>query len=399
MKNNSLVIFAFIWLLSACSDHIPPPPLSGPWKAGSTTFEISDSSRWLQVRAWYPSEQETENKLLSSDEHSNSAFADSIDMPRFLMGGEDVSRSSFDVEIAAGKFPVLIFNHGLMSFARQNVTHFEQLASHGYIVLSVANPGVSMVVVRTNGEVIVADKNSPAYLALEKQKNGAKELAPALVKDIESAKAAKDFTSFSESMAVLAKNPVFEPMTAVFESVYANNVLLFSTLKKIQNGTLATPIAGHLDLDNIGAFGHSFGSIMSGVLAMGDFGVKAAFGMDAPQLNLAIIPYRQFDVPVCYVYADNVKFADEILDTGFINKPLLKTNNSCEAVFKQSAHYNFTDLNLVTPLRFSPMLGKIDNALMANNIEKLLLGFFDQHLKKKTSLSSLQLDSVDLRIY
>lgn len=394
-----LLTLIIMFGLAACSETLPPPALSGPWKAGAATFEIHDGEHWAQIRAWYPTAQESAQKMLASDEFSIRAFARSVGMPRFLMGEPDISRSNLGVAVATGRFPVLIFNHGLMSYERQNTTQFEQLASHGYVVLSVANPGVSMVVVRDNGEVIDVDERGAAFQALQKQKDGAKAYAPALLADVKRAQESGDFAHYREAMATLADNPVFKPMQPVFAAAYANNRLLLASLPSIQQGKIATPLAGHLDLENLGAFGHSLGSILSGQLAGGGFGIKAAFGMDAPQLNLGVAEYRPFGVPVCYTYADELKYAGENIAMHYINRPLLKRAGSCEAVFAHSAHYNFTDLNLVKALRFTPMLGKVDNALMADNLEKLLLAFFDEHLKGKTSLATLHLDQVELRVY
>ncbi|MDH5731779.1 MAG: hypothetical protein OEZ58_22585, partial [Gammaproteobacteria bacterium] len=268
-RSITLLILAIfiITLISACSDNIQAPSLSGPWQAGTTVFEVSDQAHWTQIRAWYPSTDNNGAKLLSSDEYSLTALANSISMPRFLMGDEEYSRSAINSPIAEGRFPVIIFNHGLMSYERQNTTQFEQLASHGYVVLSVANPGYSMVVVRDEKNVFYVDETSAAYQALQRQKDGAKQLAPQLKKDIELAKQAENFEIYQQRMRVLANNPVFSPMEPVFKAVYDNNALLLKSLTDLQNGSLPTLLSGHMDLNNIGAYGHSFGAIMSGILA------------------------------------------------------------------------------------------------------------------------------------
>ncbi|NRA59767.1 MAG: hypothetical protein HRU25_02420 [Psychrobium sp.] len=41
---------------------------------------------------------------------------------------------------ADDKFPVLIFNHGLYLVAEQNTILMEHLASHGYVIFSIAHP-------------------------------------------------------------------------------------------------------------------------------------------------------------------------------------------------------------------------------------------------------------------
>ncbi len=45
------------------------------------------------------------------------------------------------------------------------------------------------------------------------------------------------------------------------------------------------------------------------------------------------------------------------------------------------------------------MLGDVDNALMAHNLETLLLAFFDTHLKNKNKLKGIQLKGVELTVY
>lgn len=43
--------------------------------------------------------------------------------------------------IVSGKFPAVIFSHGYWSYPRQNTALMEALASHGYVVFSLAHPG------------------------------------------------------------------------------------------------------------------------------------------------------------------------------------------------------------------------------------------------------------------
>jgi predicted dienelactone hydrolase len=392
-------VVVFFTTLAACSASIPPPELDGSWSVGATVFELNNEKEWFQVRAWYPSNQKSAETLLSSDKLTNEAFSEVMGIPNFLITGDTPSRSSIDVVAAEGTYPVIIFNHGLMSYARQNTTQFEQLASHGYIVMSVANPGVSMLVVRQNGDVVKPTKDSVAYQALENQRENFKQLAPQLKKDVQNSKASNGFTEFSTNMETLAENPIFAPISDVFPSVLANNLLLIDSLQSIQGGDVETLLKGHLDLQHVGAYGHSFGSIVSGILAMESPVIKAIVGLDAPQLNLASIEYKQINIPACYIYADALEYGGELIDFNRINKPLLNKAGSCEALFKESNHYNFTDLNLIPPLRYSSMLGDVNNDLMASNLEILLLAFFDTHLKQKDVLQNLALEQVELNLY
>ncbi len=396
---KTLLAVLFLLSLLHCAGSVPPPGLSGPWKAGSTSLELENGDKWFQVRVWYPTQEVSEDKLLSNDPYTIQAFSDIFGVPSFLLGDPEKSRSGSNVRIAPGKFPVILFNHGLLSYERQNISQFEQLASHGYIVLSLSTPGESAVVVRVNGEAIYMDKEGVAYGAYKAQSKNAKTIAPVLKRDVDQAKEAATFPDYADRMAVLARDPAFSGMLPLLDTVYRNNTVLLDQLPEINRGKLKSEISGHMDLGHIGAFGHSFGSIISGMLAMKDERVRAVMGFDAPQLNVRSDHYTPFQVPVCYAYADELTLGRQTIEFNGINRPLLAAKGSCEALFEKSAHYNFSDLNQLSFLRYTPMLGKVDNAMMAKNLEVLLLAFFNTHLKGKDELQAVQLKGVELNLY
>ncbi len=396
---NTFIVILFLLSALHCSENVPPPELSGTWKAGSATVELKNGDEWFQVRAWYPAQEESENKLLSSDPYTIQAFAEIFGIPSFLLGDPVKSRSGLKVKIPTGKFPVILFNHGLLSYERQNTFQFEQLASHGYIVLSVSTPGESAVIVRENGEVVFMNKEGMAYTAYRKQGDNLEKIAPGLKRKVDHAKESALFPEYAKRMAILARDPTFSDMLPIFDKVYRINTVLLNRLPEINNGKIKSEISGHMDLDHIGAFGHSFGSIISGMLAMQDHRVRAAMGFDAPQLNVWSDHYVPFPVPVCYAYADEFTISDQTLTFSGINHPLLAAKGSCEALFRKSAHYNFSDLNQISFLRYSPMLGDVDNTLMAENLETLILAFFNTHLKNKNELEKIQMKGVELQVY
>jgi hypothetical protein len=393
-----LTAFLLLTFFSACSDSIPPPDLTGKYQPGAETLELRDGNKWIQVRIWYPSLEGSNNKLMASDAHSLTAFSEVIGLPEFLMGSEEASRSSLNVPIAYGRFPIIIFNHGLMSYARQNTSQFEQLASHGYIVFSIANPGESMVVVRDNGEVIHANRDGIAWQAFQKQRQGSESAAADLQRLLKAARNHQNFIDFKTKMSELSQGATFKDMLPLLDVVYSHNQILLNALPNIDKGILSSKLEGHLDLENIGVYGHSFGAIVSGQLTMRDARIKAAIGLDAPMLNSGNGTYKPFDKPVCFAYADALEYGDSIIEFDGINRPLLESPGSCEVRFEQSAHYNFTDLNQVTALRYSPMLGEVDNSLMSSNLEQLLLAFFNTHLKGTAELSDLKLAGVEMRM-
>ena len=64
---------------------------------------------------------------------------------------QNPSHSAPNAPAAPGRYPVLVFNHGFGSFQKQSTSLLEELASHGYVVLSVGHAAESLVVQRSDG--------------------------------------------------------------------------------------------------------------------------------------------------------------------------------------------------------------------------------------------------------
>jgi dienelactone hydrolase len=58
------------------------------------------------------------------------------------------------IDAAPGSLPLLVFSHGALSYETQNTALMEELASHGYVVLSLGHPHESGGVVTVAGEEI-----------------------------------------------------------------------------------------------------------------------------------------------------------------------------------------------------------------------------------------------------
>ncbi len=114
------------------------PFARGPFPVGVRTYEILDAARGrrLPVECWYPAAEAHRGKDL--DRETQDRF---ILMPAFPKMRQSAVR---DAEPAGGKFPLVIFSHGLAGHRRQT-THFcTHLASHGYVVASPDHVGNTM---------------------------------------------------------------------------------------------------------------------------------------------------------------------------------------------------------------------------------------------------------------
>jgi dienelactone hydrolase len=126
---------------------IPKP--SGPYGVGSIPHELVDASRAahlaseafgrrLLLKVWYPTASETARPELLWAEVRRDARTP---LPvRLLLGcvrarTATVPRAAISPVVTAS--PLVIYNHGLISFAAENTSLMEELASHGCTVLAI----------------------------------------------------------------------------------------------------------------------------------------------------------------------------------------------------------------------------------------------------------------------
>lgn len=377
-------------LLGGCATVIPGP--SGPHAIGTTRFDVgepeyadpyapSPAPRRVPVQAWYPAQPASGGaREPYLDDALVAALSDATGVPKFLLSRRP-SNSIVDAAAAQGRFPVLVFNHGLGSFQKQSASLMEELASHGYVVLSVGHPFDSLVVQHADGAVVRQRRDLPAWKAVEE---GSKDLAktlgevePLLVR----ARAAQDPEGLREAMNALAKHPSYAPLLATLEVWGRDTRVVLDNLARIDEGAGPAPLRGALDRERVGLFGHSLGGILAGQLAMVDPRVRAGMSYDGAQLPAAGDgPYR-LAAPFCFVYADTTKVGGAAVTNDGMNDALLAEAppGSCGASLRGAAHLNFTDMN--NSRMMAGALGEIDRGEMARLLRAMTVGFFDRHLR------------------
>lgn len=158
------------------------PAPDGRYKVGVQNLDLRDNTRLgvmytppaaprdLPIMVWYPAPANatgparpylTHREVL--DEGMSAAALWGFPAHRFLSLHSTGTHGIANAPVATGeKFPVVIFSHGYWSFRAQNTALMEQLASHGYIVVSVAHPRDGADVRLQNGTLIrVAEHSGP----------------------------------------------------------------------------------------------------------------------------------------------------------------------------------------------------------------------------------------------
>ena len=257
------------------------PPPTGPYAIGTLTYHWIDAARSeafatdprarreLMVQIWYPSRAKASGPraaYLPDAAVVTAAFARIQHKPAFVFGHlRYVTTHAMPSVPAAGdvpSFPVLLFLEGATGFRQMNTYQVEHLASHGYIVVAIDQPGAAAAVVFPDGHQVdgltlaqLQATVGPSYLPREP---GSPQSGTAIPPGL-----ARQGVSI---IPYLAQDIVF-----TLDQLAALN-------RTDPNGILA----GKLDLQRVGAFGISLGGIVVGEACRSDPRLRACLVMDAP---------------------------------------------------------------------------------------------------------------------
>ena len=135
----------------------------------------SDYNRILAFQIWYPSQHEANAKAPYHSMEVIKASDQFLDLPLFANSYFSImeSNSFQDVPVFPNKiFPILLYNHGYSGFTSVYQTVFEDLASHGYIVVSIGHEDESSLLIDEDGSVIANDSNNDFYKSRASELNG-----------------------------------------------------------------------------------------------------------------------------------------------------------------------------------------------------------------------------------
>lgn len=265
-----LVIFAVAGALPALFpiDFLPAP--TGPHSVGTTAFEVRSRSpapefatdargnRDIEVLAWYPAlpgSRQPRAPFWHYPGRLGPALAKALGFPDFLFDHLRLVRSHarLDAPATDGRHPVLIFSHGLaQGMAPQNTALFEELASHGYVVMSLGHAGEALLVRLSSDRWVASDSKLLAPISTELR--GQRARIESILKTTDPAEGDRLFGG------LLADGPKLAASIAVWK---ADTLAVMNQLSEVERGIPVTPLAGHLDLQRFGLMGMSFGGAAS----------------------------------------------------------------------------------------------------------------------------------------
>ena len=349
---------------------IPIPKPSGPHPVGFTTTTITDTTRNARVitlDVWYPA-QSTDG--FKAAPYNEAALAKMLERYQGIPASLNPETPSFafqDAPKLPGTHPIVIFNHGHASFSKQNASNFQELASHGQIVISLAHPGESLIACDAQGKILEFDGQDPTYqqlLAAQKDANFASNLAVRL----EAQRNAKNTVEHAKASRALTQTPPYKALEAQKQRWLEDTRFAIQTLQNARH-----PVLRNANTRDITVMGHSFGGIVALEIAKDPpAGVRRVINLDGSWLDA-----RAPRVAVLALLSTQNKIGGHDLGLyGTFDQTAPGSNGMHVIEVAGTAHFNFTDLNY-TPIlkRFTPILGDVNNTRMAALQNQAILEF------------------------
>jgi len=353
-----LTLVAFLTVIAIlASFHLPAP--TGPYPVGTTILNFTDQSRpephnptnrrQLVAQLWYPAAP-SHNPVARYKRWREAT------LPTFYLALLPTN-SRLDAPVASETFPIILFNHRWNGQRTQNTDLAEDLASHGYVVVSIDHPYNSTRVELPSGQVIRGTE------PLE---------GPNPITDGPTGPASSQITFWNQTL----------------ETWTADSLFILNQLAAL-NADPASPLHAHLDTQHAAALGHSFGGATAlslcgldpRILACANLDGWTFGGLDHRTNQPILIEYE-------HVSLDRIAQLQTLLQPGSRDDQLdradiaavdhsLQTFGGYRLFVAGTQHLDFSDQPLLPYHRYT---GPIAPRLIQQIVRETILQFFDQTL-------------------
>jgi len=371
-------------LFAAHLSAVELPAPTGTYKVGTTVWHVTDKARpetfsgagvprQVEVLAWYP--------VASGDGKPAPYLREGLaEIPPGLRAGltalEKVrTHAVLDAPPAADakKLPVLVFSHGFGGFPSSYTALLEDLASHGYAVLSIVHPYEATAATLADGQVIsMFDADGKPRQAFRDV------IAEWGTEDATMAAVTRETKEEDQLRLLRAYLAGLHASVATVDRWVADTKLVLDQLPALPKTTAAGRLAAQLDLGRLGAFGHSMGGVVSGAFCLDDQRCKAGLNLDGiPQYGAMID--RRMSQPFLMVYSARPGRTGA---SDAIYRRAASRYYRCDV--RDTLHLDFSDVILWGgPL--SKALGTIAPARAIEITRAIVRQYFDQELLSRPS--------------
>lgn len=357
-----LLIIAFVFFIFGFpTEKIPIP--SGNYQIGTKTYDLIDNSRKeiysenendvrkIKYQVWYPT-NETEgykkSKWVSDGTLVTRELAKSMFVPFFMLDhtAEIYSNSYINAPISndLDHYPVVLISHGWKGFRELHTDFAEELASNGFIAISIDHTYGSQAVKFKDGSVATINKDAlPSFV----------------------------------------KPATFNKASAKLTTTYGKDIV--AVLDELETLNNSEDFMSKLNLDEIGLLGHSTGGGAGVYTSQQDGRVKALMGLDAWVNPLKSNGLNQgLNMPTLFLRSE--KWSEGPNNKG-LNALTTNSDNANLIQIDKTKHVDFSMAYMYSPLtKYIGMTGKLGKRKSSAIQRDFILNFFEKNLKDNKSL-------------
>lgn len=356
-----IIALTLLSLSAAAALVLPVPTLqggSGPYTVGTMALHAIDpvrteqygpdstAPREIMIQLWYPANPDSDAAqapFSTEPEKAVAGLADTLGLPPLILSHINLLElSALDAPapaISDAPYPLLLFSHGWSGFRTQSTFLMDELASHGYVVASVDHPYDAAFVIFPDGRAVY---NDPGVLGADDP----------------------DFVQRRNQLVRTRAADLGLAIDALAEQAAGQSKL-----------------SGMIDFGRIGVLGHSTGGGAAMEFCGSDDRCTAALGLDTwvEPTSDAVID-AGLSQPVFMQFSETWPWAENVarVDTLLANS----SGPSRVMTIADTAHWDFTDIPLLTPLaNWLGFKGPLDGDRVMAIINAYSVAFLDQVLK------------------
>lgn len=383
----------------AAAFELQPP--TGQYAVGTTAWRLTDRSRretftgsgefrQVEVLAWYPAAAPRRGGLapyLREGLAEVQSFATLFGVPKTAFDELEGVRTHAELDAALAamprKFPVLVFSHGYTGIPSAYTALAEDLASHGYAVLSIVHPYEATAATLADGRVVTLLAKSGKLLP------GIQEVFGEWGPEDETMAAVTRAADAAEQVRLLRGYLAGLRHTDLALRRWVDDTkLVLDRLSGVPAKSPAGQLTARLDISRLGVFGHSMGGVTAGQFCLEDRRCRAGLNLDGiPQYGTMID--KSMPRPFLMVYSARPG-----------------RSGASDAIYRRAAHpyyrvdvrdtrhLDFSDMAFWGgPLRERPVLGTIAPARASEITGVIVRQYFDQELlgQRSTLLAGMPL--------
>ena len=374
-KRVTLVIAFILILFSLGLNLVFPlydiPTPSGQYLVGTQSFILEDESREenygpedsrrFKIQFWYPTDEVEGYELvpwLEDGKMVSRGLATDTGLPYFVLDHTALimsnSYKNAPLSNDLAQYPVIVISHGWRGFRNLHTDLAEDLASKGYIVISIDH---------TYGSVATVFDDDTAFVNYEA---------------LPSRNETNNFIEYANQLVY----------------TYAGDIAYtLDYLESLNLGITSSMFEGKLDLDKIGLVGHSTGGGANVAAALNDTRIKAIFGMDAwvEPIYFAEIE-KGLNIPTLFLRSETWEIGENN-----VNLLALVNDNSESSLLYQidgTTHIDYSMSYMYSPLtKPLGMTGELNGDQLVEIFTQMMTDFFDQTLINNDDLKPVTINT------